>query len=51
MLDNLQTLICQTVSPTLAISLEPLAHHRHVNSLLFSTGITLVYVKNLKKLN
>ena len=30
MLEKLQKLICRTVGPSLAASLEPLAHHRNV---------------------
>ena len=33
LLDKLQKLICRTVGPSLAASLEPLAHHRNVASL------------------
>ena len=33
LLDKLQKQICRTVDPSLAISLEPLAHHRNVVSL------------------
>ena len=33
LLDNLQKLICRIVDPSLADSLEPLAHHRNVASL------------------
>ena len=33
LLDKLQKRICRTVSPSLAASLEPLAHHRNVASL------------------
>ena len=33
MLDKLQRRICRTVRPSLAASLEPLAHRRHVASL------------------
>ena len=33
LLDKLQTLICRTVSPSLAASPEPLTHHRNVASL------------------
>ena len=35
MLDKLQKQICRTVGPSLAASLEPLAHRRHVASLRF----------------
>ena len=45
LLDKLQKRICRTVGPSLAASLEPLAHRRNVASLsLFSIGITLVDV-------
>ena len=33
LLDKLQKLICRTVGPSLAASLEPLAHHRNLTSL------------------
>ena len=33
LLDKLQKRICRTVGPSLAVSLEPLAHHRNVVSL------------------
>ena len=33
MLDKLQEGICRTVAPSLAVSLEPLVHHRNVASL------------------
>ena len=33
LLDKLQKRICKTVGPSLAASLEPLAHHRNVVSL------------------
>ena len=33
LLDKLQKWICRTVGPSLAVSLEPLAHHRNVASL------------------
>ena len=33
LLDKLQKRICRTVGPSLAASLEPLAHHRNVASL------------------
>ena len=33
LLDKLQKRICRTVGPSLAVSLEPLAHHRNVASL------------------
>ena len=42
LLDKLQKRICRTVGPSLAASLEPLAHCRNVASL--SVGITLVDV-------
>ena len=42
LLDKLQKWICRIVGPSLAASLEPLAHHRNVASLVFSIGITLV---------
>ena len=43
LLEKLQTQICRAVGPSLAASLEPLAHHWNVASLsLFSIGITLV---------
>ena len=35
LLDKLQNLICRTLSPSLAMSLEPLADHRSVASLNF----------------
>ena len=41
LLDKLQKRICRTVGPSLAASLEPLAHRRN---LAFSIGITLVDV-------
>ena len=44
LLDKLQKRICRTVCPSLAASLEPLAHRRNVASLSLSTGITLVDV-------
>ena len=44
MLDKLQKQICKTVGPSLAASLEPLAHRRNVASLSFFMGITLVDV-------
>ena len=40
LLDKLQKQICRTVGPSLAASLEPLAHRRNVASI----GITLVHV-------
>ena len=42
LLDKLQKQICRTDSPSLLASLEPLAHHENVASLIISTGITLV---------
>ena len=42
LLDKLQKRICRTVGPSLAASLEPLAHRRNVAS--FCIGITLVDV-------
>ena len=33
LLDKLKTQICRTVGPSLATSLEPLAHHENVASL------------------
>ena len=33
LLDNPQKLICRTVDPSFAVSLEPLAHHQNVASL------------------
>ena len=44
LLDKLQKRICRIVGPSLAASLEPLAHRRNVASLVFSIGITLVDV-------
>ena len=44
LLDKLQKLIWRTVVPSLAASLEPLAHCRNVASLIFSAGIALVDV-------
>ena len=44
LLDKLQKRICRTVGPSLAASLEPLAHRQNVTSLGLSTGITLVDV-------
>ena len=44
LLQKLQKWICRTVSPSLATSLEPLAHHRNVASLSLSMGIALVNV-------
>ena len=35
LLDKLQKRICRTVGPSLAASLEPLAHHRKVASLFY----------------
>ena len=42
LLDKLQKRICRTVGPSLAASLEPLAHRRNVASLNLFIGITLV---------
>ena len=49
LLDKVQKRICKTVSPSIAASLEPLAHRRNVASLSFSIGIALVdvYLKGL----
>ena len=44
LLHKLQKQICRTVGSSLAVSLEPLAHHQNVASLVFSIGITLVDV-------
>ena len=44
LLDKLQKRICRTVGPSLAASLEPLAHRQNVASLSLSIGITLVDV-------
>ena len=45
LLDKLKKWICRTVGPSLAASLETLAHCRNVASIsLFYTGITLVDV-------
>ena len=44
LLDKLQKQICRTVGPSLAASLEPLAHHRNMASLSLFVGITLVDV-------
>ena len=44
LLDKLQKRICRTVGPSLAASLEPLAHRRNVASLSLSIGITLADV-------
>ena len=44
LLGKLQKRICRTVGPSLAASLEPLAHRQNVTSLGLSTGITLVDV-------
>ena len=44
LLDKLQKQICRIVGPSLAASLEPLAHPRNVASLIPSIGITLVDV-------
>ena len=43
-LDKLQKRIWRTVDPSLAVSLEPLAHHQNVASLYFSIVITLADV-------
>ena len=44
LLDKLQKQICRTVGPSLAASLEPLAHHRNVASLSLFCRYTLVDV-------
>ena len=44
LLDKLQTRICRIVVPSLAVSLEPMAHYRSVASLSFFIGVTLVDV-------
>ena len=44
LLDKLQKQICRTAGPSLAASLEPLAHHRNMASLSLFVGITLVDV-------
>ena len=47
LLDKLQKQICRTVGPSLAASLEPLAHFRNMGNTFskhFSIGITLVDV-------
>ena len=44
LLDKLQKRICRIVGPSLAASLEPLAHHRNVASLSLFYSITLVDV-------
>ena len=44
LLDKLQKWICRTVGPSLAASLETLAHCENVASLRFFIGITLVHV-------
>ena len=45
LLNKLQKWICRTVGPSLAPSLEPLAHQNAVSlSLFYSTGIILVDV-------
>ena len=44
LLDKLQKRICRTVGPSLAASLETLAHCENVASLRFFIGITLVDV-------
>ena len=43
LLDKLQKQICRTVGPSLAASLESLAHHRNA-ARVFSMGISLVDV-------
>ena len=50
LLDKLQKRIYKTVVPSLATSLEPLAHHWNLASQVFSKGITLLDV-NLNWLN
>ena len=42
--DKLQKRICRTIGPSLAASLEPLAHCQNVASLSLFIGITLVDV-------
>ena len=42
--DKMQKLICKTAGLSLAASVEPLDHHRHVASLRLSIGINLVDV-------
>ena len=44
MLGKLKTRVYKTIGSTPAISLEPLAHRRHVNSLVVSIDITFVDV-------
>ena len=44
LLDKLQKRICRIVGPSLAASLETLAHRRNVASLSLFYSITLVYV-------
>ena len=44
LLDKLRKQICRIVGPSLAASVEPLAHRRNVTSLVFSIGSTLVAV-------
>ena len=44
LLDKLQKRICRTVGPSLAASLEPLAHRRYV-AIVFSICIALVDVQ------
>ena len=39
---NVILLICETVSPSFAASLEPLAHNWNVGSLSLLSGVTLV---------
>ena len=44
LLDKLQKWVCRTIGPSLAASLEPLAHCQSVSSLSLFLGITLVDV-------
>ena len=44
LLDKLEKLRCRSVCPSLAVSLEPLAHHWNLANLLVSIGITVVDV-------
>ena len=44
-LDKLQKRMCRTVVPSLAVSLEPMAHCRNVASLSFFIVVTLVDVR------
>ena len=44
LLDKLEKQICRTGGPSLAASLEPLAHRQNVASFSLSVGITLVDV-------